>query len=307
LDAANSVGEESWCKNLWSGRGRVRRSGGLRWKIKKGRFMSIFLTLLVACSSTVGPQENGSANISGQDALPVDLEMVSNRSFDAITEGDWGIVSRESGFDNMAVVADADVLPSDQRESPPNALVITYPKGFQGGSAPHNRTWFSVSELEWSEVFISFWVKFSENWTGHRSAVNKIVYVPQEGYGSNPIYLIARGTGQESLFLEVRTQDPRFANRNLGPNRSKGELVRGRWHRIDMYARFNDGNQKNGEVRYWLDGQLAGEYYDVQYSVADDSKIWGAVKIDAIWGGTGDVVPEKQTLSFDHFIVRGRK
>lgn len=268
--------------------------------------MSIFLTLLVACSSTVGPQENGSANIGGQDALPIDLQQISNRPFDQVVEDGWGITGEGDPYRNISI--EADPAATDRRQSPPNTLEITYPKGFKGGSAPHNRTWKMVRDQEWSEILVSVWVKYSQNFTGHTpTGVNKLIFVTQDGFAGSPLFLLAKGTGKESLVLQVNTQDSRFPNRHFKSNRSRGELTRGRWHRIDLYARMNSGDRLDGELRFWLDGDLVGEYYDAQFSMPSDPRIWSAVKLDAIWGGTGGVVPEEQTLRIDDLVIRGRR
>lgn len=287
---------------------RIRRSRrGDRTSIERksrcARVMFLFLAIFVACSPTTGLQEEGSRNVGNSEALPVGLQEISNRSFNQIVEDGWRINGDGNNQENMQIVADQSA--SGARATAPNALQIVYPTGHKGGSAPHNRTWRSVSEHQWDEISVSVWVKYSENWTGHGSGVNKIIFLPQDGYAAGPLFMLGRGSGTGPMSLEFDIQSSRFENRNLKPNRSSGELVRGKWHRVDMYAQFNSGNKRDGQVRFWVDGILAGEYNDVMLSTASDPKVWGVVKIDAIWGGVGGNVPKRQTLSIDDLVVSG--
>jgi hypothetical protein len=266
----------------------------------------ILFSLLFACSSPFAGEDGAqSRSVTSQDAVLADI-VASERRFNSVVEDGWKILDNADKTDRMRIVDDWDQT-TDSR-SGPRTLEITYPEGL-GSEAPHNRSWKTIAEHEFRGISIAYWVKYSANWTGHPSLVNKMFYVNQTGYAASPLVIIARGAGQDPLSLEVRTQDSRFGSRNLPANQGRSaELKRGRWHRVEVYAAFNNADRSNGRVTFFLDGQLIGDYGDVQLSTADDPKTWGEVKLDAIWGGNGPAsVPATQTLRLDDLIVKGHR
>ncbi|MFQ5745730.1 MAG: Ig-like domain-containing protein [Gemmatimonadota bacterium] len=240
---------------------------------------------------------------TGHPNEPAGMTPATERSFDAMIEDGWwwnGSNGNPSG--NLKILSDPTAP-----VSAPSVLQIRYPAGFGGGKSPYRHFGKSVRGHRWKEIYVSYWIQFSSNWYGHpKSGVNKMVYIPQAGFASNPLYVIAEGTKSGPLTLQVRTQDPRFRNRNLSVNRGTGRIRRGSWHQIEVYARFNSGSNSDGVVRFWLDGSPAGDYSNVQLSTGNDSKVWSVVKFDAVWGGTGQTVPQDQYLRIDHAYVSGR-
>jgi len=306
-----------YCRNLnfssgWHdrrARARARLSGEQHGRVAEDRnefgrptVNAILLSLLVACSPTTGLQESGAGNAGSLETKPV-FPVISSNSFDRLVAEHWQINGDPNDQENMAIVNDSQA--AEEGRTAPSALEITFPRGLSGGHAPNNRTWISVSERQWQEIHVAFWVKFSDNWNGHASGVNKLIFLPRAGLAADPIFILARGIKSGSLILEVDIQSSEFNNRNLRPNRSRGELIRGRWHKVEVYARFNTGDRGDGHVRFWLDGSLVGTYDDVVLSTTSGGKYWEVVKIDPVWGGMGGVLDREQTLRFDDIVVSG--
>jgi hypothetical protein len=263
----------------------------------------ILFALLFACSSPLAREDGSqSRSVSTQDAELADI-IATERTFDSVLEDNWRMNENETKAQRMRIIDDWDPSPFDRSE--PKAVEIVYPEGL-GSDSPHNRTWKPIEEHEFRGVSIAYSVKYSANWTGHPSVVNKMFYVSQKGFAASPLVIIAKGAGQDPLTLEVRTQDARFGARNLRANLGSAELERGRWHRVEVYAFFNSEGKSDGRVIFFLDGQPVGDYSDVKLSTADDPKIWGEIKLDAIWGGNGPAsVPQMQTLRLDDLVVKG--
>jgi hypothetical protein len=101
-------------------------------------------------------------------------------------------------------------------------------------------------------MYTSIWVKFSSNWVGHLSSVNKIFYwqVSEDPVNSRArLYLLGRGGGSENLLVEAVTQgtptgDQRLLRSNLVPS---AQFVRGRWHRVETLVRCNTGSNSDGK------------------------------------------------------------
>ncbi len=244
-----------------------------------------------------------SGGSDGHPNEPAGLVAIGKRSFNQMFEGPWSDQSHNANY----VVGVAD-------DGAPSQAVgrARYPAGMDGGRSPIG----TGTRLDFdgrSSVYVSFWLKFSAGWQGHSSGVNKVLYLTDATYGGggDPIYVAAYGAGGSSLRLQVRLQGPddetsATGGANLGANINDAELVRGRWHHVELFIVMNTETHFDGQVRGWLDGSQVIEYTDVRLvhdSAAAhllDNVRWGPV-----WGGMGDRVSQDMFMFMDELYVSG--
>lgn len=182
--------------------------------------------------------------------------------------------------------------------SPPDVLQITYPIGFVGGSAP---TTLDHSLGGVRQLYVGLWWKPSDPWQGNPSSSNKIQYAFTGNNGS--ITMTMYGSPGGPYELRVYPQFSTSPLTWLVPNVNHIPVTLGAWHKIEWLMVYNTtSNPPNGICRWWLDGQLIGDYYDVNYPP-------GALtdyKLAPVWGGVGGTKIETDHYWFDHVHLSGR-
>lgn len=239
---------------------------------------------------------------------PAGFTMLYNRPMSALAESGWGFRDYSVGSNNTQGTQLAIVNQNDAPRSAPGVMQFTYPAGFAGGGEPA-KTWREFPTSEYSPaMYMSFWVRFSANWDGHASSVNKLVYWQMTSDPNNRARLFLQGRGNNNQNLEVYlvTQGtPLGDQRLLAPNLVAGaQFVRGQWHRVEVVMRMNTGSSFNGQVHMWLDGTKITQYTDVIFaSAAEDQRLSG-FEITPVWGGTGDQIgAQAQFVWVDHLYL----
>ncbi len=226
---------------------------------------------------------------------PAGFTRVTERGFAAREEAGWHTTSSE----NLQIVEDPTAP-----QSPPSVMQLQYPAGFRGGDAPGWTEFGDISYLGHRRVYVSFWIKLSDDWQGHDTFVNKVMYLWQHG---KPVFF-AQVTGKDDgpLTTRLSLQDiPILIARNLDPNLVNVPVARGQWHRWEIVLISNTGDDANGEAHWWIDGLKVGEYRDVMYHSSLQSDLWAFISYYPIWGGDGDVVLDTMYLWTDHFYASG--
>jgi hypothetical protein len=89
---------------------------------------------------------------------------------------------------------------------------------------------------------------------------------------------------------------------HLTPNIANVPVVLGSWHRIEWQIEYNTTtNPANGLVRWWMDGQLLGQYTDVLFPPNGITEY----QISPTWGGVGDVKTQTDYFWFSNALLRG--
>lgn len=179
-----------------------------------------------------------------------------------------------------------------------------YPAGFNGGTEPV-RLEKSFSQ-RYSTMYVSFWIKMSDNFVGHSTGVNKILHLWVAG--GNRIYLTAQGSGAGPLLAQINLQGvPIYGARNLPPNVVTGaQIQRGRWQRWEVVVRTNTPGVSNGFLEWWVDGVRVGSHSDLQFIQGTESPLWEHIQWAPTWGGIGGTVTADQFMWIDHLYVSGR-
>ncbi|HYU00593.1 MAG TPA: hypothetical protein VEK85_09470, partial [Gemmatimonadales bacterium] len=72
----------------------------------------------------------------------------------------------------------------------------------------------------------------------------------------------------------------------------------GQWHRIEIYVKYSTGSNADGMVKWWVDGQLNGQYTNLKM-VQDGG--FNRVSFSPTYGGAGgDAKSQADYFWFDH-------
>jgi len=169
---------------------------------------------------------------------------------------------------------------------------LKYPVGFAGGTSPAS---LYRNLPNTNQLYAGFWWKPSNPWQGHASNVNKIAFVFPGSSGD--IYIAMYGQAGGPYELRVLPEFPGLPISWYVPNVTQLAVTLGQWHRIEWFM-----DKSAGILRWWLDGQLIGDYANVPFP----SSAFNIFEISSTWGGMGDTKTETDYYWFDHVRVSGR-
>ncbi len=227
---------------------------------------------------------------------PSGFTPLTERSFDAGVESGW--VYDTSG--TMTITTD-----SSAPKSAPNVGQAHYPVGVDS-YAPFNTNLNIPGGLNYRQIYISFWLKVSSNWLGHKSGTSKIGYCWIHDNPTVYFRIIGSGSGPLSTGVTAQNVGAMYADSvDLSANVNDVPIVRGQWHRWEWVLRANDPGQFNGQIQWWIDGIKAGQYTNIGFSGAGQGNIWQILSWYPIWGGQGDSLAAPQDMYMDHFYASG--
>lgn len=215
---------------------------------------------------------------------PPGTAVVSDQPFDILESLGWVVQWNERGLVRVATDPAAP-------HSPPDVVQFQYPRGYTGGAAPGTPEFaFPPSR----RLAVTTWWKSSPDWQGHLTGSNKLAYVfATDSEGS--AFLALYGTPGGPYEIRVYPQFSTSPGEWLRPNADQVPVTIGEWHRLDWAL-----DEDHGAVRWWLDGQLVGDYCGVPFP---DVPL-GEFKLAPVWGGAGDMKEHDDFFWFDHVIVR---
>ena len=80
-------------------------------------------------------------------------------------------------------------------------------------------------------------------------------------------------------------------------------MTLGAWHRIEWLVVYNTTTDPpNGVYRWWLDGELVGDYTDVEFPPFPLQ----VYKVSPTWGGMGAQKTQTDFYRYDHVHISGR-
>jgi hypothetical protein len=214
---------------------------------------------------------------------------VADEPFDALPAPGWAVANNQARLAGITAVPDAPY-------SPANALQLSYPRGFAGGKAA--ATMFR-SLPDSRRVYVGLWWKANPDWQGHIANANKLQFLFTRTGGNLTIGIYGPPGGPYQL--RTALQFVGADSRNLLPANAAYVPVRfGEWHLIEWFIDYTGGGR--GTVRWWLDGQLIGDYTDVRFPSGGMIEY----QLSPTWGGLGDTKRQDDFHWFDHVVVNAQ-
>ena len=222
---------------------------------------------------------------------------------------DWDAIGSKESWMNKAIITDREAHSGDK------SLRITYlPDERFGGSA----VWNLPSE---NEYYLSYWVKFADDFDfdgpkksggklpglGARDEAHDLCSGGQTCTGDNGFSsrYMWRKNGRAELYLYHMDKPDKYGERWYfeGSDGCEKYFQRGQWHNLIQRVKINDGNQSNGEVDVWMDGEQVLSIDELKFVTNNQG-------IDSLYfstfhgGNNSDWLPEREVYSYwDDFVV----
>lgn len=244
-------------------------------------------SISISSSSTAPPPSS-----TGWANAPSSYPLISDNPFNALDVLNWRTSWNTSGLLTAATDASAPVSAS-------GVLQFSYPIGFVGAKAPAMEY---VDFTPASHFYSGISWKANANWQSNSSNVNKLEFVYMD-QSTGDAYLCLYGPNGGPYEIRAALEFVNGDTRDfLVPNVANVPVVLGQFHKIEWQIEYNTtSSPANGTMRWWLDGQLIGQYTDIQFP---STKI-GEYQISPTWGGMPDVKTQNDFFWFDHAIVKG--
>jgi hypothetical protein len=191
--------------------------------------------------------------------------------------------------------------------SPNSVLRYTYPVGFAAGSGPALEYYMLGNDADMqgrNEIFTAAWWRPSAPFDAHGSGVNKMWFV-FTGNDGNP-YIAMYGANDAGPFQISVLPEMQGYTENRGfvwlhPNRATVPIQLGQWYKVEWYMKRETSPRANdGIVRWWVNGQLVGEYIDVSFP---ENTGFTEYKKSSTWGGIGGNVTFESYFDWDHTYI----
>lgn len=241
------------------------------------------LVVLVACQQPAGsngrvaepPLNEPPAMVRVTDqpwnTLRVPLPPILERLRDLLFPG-WEPDTLWSYLRRTSAADDDIVTDPTAPHSPPYVLRIVYTPGCCANAEPSVH-WIRLPAVQ--EAYTAWWMKLSDNWIPNPAGGGKMTFLWTTPQGQGQVYtnLYHRGGDAVTGWIEgppyrvgANTEWAPYGTRIWLPNVAATGINPGEWHRIEFYYKW--GTAGDGIIRWWVDGELNGDYTGVIYPPA---------------------------------------
>lgn len=195
-----------------------------------------------------------------------------------------------------------------------NSLRVLYPKN-KVDSKESGIQWRGDLHGEYTEMYVSYWVKFSDNFTftlgGKLPGLAGSEDVEQNDNEFSG-KLMWRDNGKMEFYLHptssgVDGSSSSDAGKIRGWWNRDGQayLRKGEWEHIEIYYKLNTPGSANGVMKGWLNGELKGQKTNVEFRGSGESNIKiNQFFFSSFFGGNESYAPSSpQYAWFDDFRV----
>jgi len=209
----------------------------------------------------------------------------------------------------------------DAPVSPPAVLKSKFPKGFEAGRGPvHFGGWDAAGDMEGQKqkFYLSLWLKIVGPDFEIQSSGQKMGFIasalPINRAAATQVFLWLSGSGEQhagrAFNVEARQETgpkPQGGfNRNMKQNVNRAQLMTcGQWHQWELVFELNTLGDRNGVLRWWIDGTLVMDHRDVTYIFGDNTNGFWNWKWNPTWGGTKGRRTREDYMLIDHVYMSG--
>jgi hypothetical protein len=216
-------------------------------------FMHLALLVSFACTYRTYWHDEGLPPTNNELELwpnePDGLEALSDWPEDQLEGGGWSNVDPDSITSGQVSIVSDPSAPV----SPDNVMQFWFPVGLAGGAVPGTLGYFALPEPR--ELYVGLWWKVSDPWEEYPVFA---LWQLQPGFG-----MVLKGPDRKLGVLVGFSGD----DRSVGSNIEDTGVSLDQWHRVEIYARFSTtSSTADGVLRWWLDGELLGDYDDITFS-----------------------------------------
>ena len=253
--------------------------------------------------------QSGSASLSvqvpGSTNEPPGMTVISDRPFNALNELGWFDNEYKTG--NQTIVADATAP-----ISPPNVVRIHLPAGSGEGGGQGSGDYTLPNQRT---LYVRYAGKFSSNWQGSSSGVDKTFYV-YTSTGVPSVYFNMSGSGVTVKVPQMAGQDMIFpgpgnfsdpVNPDFKPNLVPSATVPlGTWHTIELVLVGNTAGNRDGSFDWYVNGVHVGSQSGIQFT--SGAAVWNLFHYTLLYSGNVSSNPTNaQDVFFDHIYLSGKQ
>jgi uncharacterized protein YjdB len=310
--SVNVLGSAQLSATLRDASGNVLTGRSVTWSSANGLVAGVSqsgtVTGLVAGGTTItasseGVSGNASVNVTLLPApapptggswpnMPSTYSILSDQAFNPLLLPGWELIWNPVGNGTIANNSTAPFSASSVFE-------VKYPAGYPGGTAPATQVYGVGGKRN---LYVGMWWKANAEWEGHWTGVNKLQFLYLAN-GGGDLCMVAYGPPGGPYELRTALQFVGADSRIwLRPNTATGVVNMGGWHRIEWLVEYNTPGNANGVVKWWIDGQLVGDYRDVTFPSGGLEEY----KLSPTWGGVEGTKTRTDYFWFDHVVISGR-
>ncbi len=290
-----------------SGARRARSNQIPRFRFALMLSFATVLFALLACSDDVtGPSGPASAP-AGEISASVTGITIFAEGFES---GSLAVWDDRGGKDRHRILTNSSLARSGSR-----VLEITYPKGGHGG-------WLTKFFMPgYDSLYVSYYVRLEDKWEGSTkllgvrgshvkdkwSAFGKAGICPTGwDHFSTGVITEAPDRGKKVNFYtyypEMRRESDgkcwgRYGDGTVSYSSSR-TLTPGKWHRIEFWIKLNTPGQKNAIQKFWIDGELRGEWSGISLRKTKD------LKLNSVMINASARSPRTQRMYVDDMVVK---
>ena len=190
------------------------------------------------------------ASLASRNLLPY-----ADQSWDRLVGDSWNYLKRSSSRD-ADVVVDATAP-----FSPPNVLRIIFSPTLEPDRQPTVH-WIGLPFV--SEVYATWWIKLSPNWTPSPAGAGKMSFLwPPQGNG-----VLYSNIGGSALphRINIATTWAAYGYKFWEPNVATTAVAYDQWYRVGWYVKWESSpGAADGVIRWWVNETLNGDYTDVRF------------------------------------------
>jgi hypothetical protein len=200
--------------------------------------------------------------VGSNSALSIPESLVS-RNLVTFTDQPWGgLIGNYWNYLKRSNSDDANVVTDTSAPfSPPNVLRIVFTPNLEHDRQPTVH-WISLPFV--NEVYATWWIKLSANWTPNPAGAGKMAFLwPSQGNGV--LYSNIAGASPPHRINIVTTWSA-YGYRFWEPNVAATDFYYDRWYQIGWYVRWESSpGAGDGIIRWWVNGSLNGEYNNLVF------------------------------------------